>query len=506
MNDNKNIIIAIDIGTQSVKVVAYNQEGLPIVEIAKPSKAILSEWSGIKFDPNDYLQITVEILKELKNHPLIQDNKIAVLSFSGVGGGIVCVDNQLKPISSFVNPLDGRDKKIKKEFTYNYGIDICKIAGSLSLQSASKIKWFQINQPEIYKKTSKYLLITHYIQSILSGHSIENVFEGWTTIASQGLGDTKNYKWSIKLCELLDVPIEKLPKIVSPFEEIGTLDKKWSDVTGIPSGTPIIAGAFDKISSLIASGCINDHVIFEETASWPSIIYSTGEFSPDTENPIFQFLPTPIKNIWCGMAAIKGGGITHEWFTNNFTNSYSPNLFLELDNLSKEVPPGSDNLYLIPHLEGQECPIDPSMRGLWVGFNWKHRKEHFYRSILESIVFEYKRYIEKLNKSFFLEANTPVRSCGGGSKSRVWNHIKADILNRKIQTLERNDLSTLGSAIVGGIGVGLFSNFTETVNNFIKIREEIIPNEENVKKYNNISKNYEKIYNISKNIFHSVNF
>ena len=47
------------------------------------------------------------------------------------------------------------------------------------------------------------------------------------------------------------------------------------------------------------------------------------------------------------MAAIKGGGITHEWFTNNFTNSYSPNLFLELDNLSKEVPPGSDNLYLI---------------------------------------------------------------------------------------------------------------------------------------------------------------
>ena len=501
MNYNKNIIIAIDIGTQSVKIVAYNQEGLPIVEIAKPSKAILSEWGGVKFDPNQYLQITVEILKELKHHTLIQENKIAVLSFSGVGGGIVCVDNQLKPISSFVNPLDGRDKKIKKELLSNYGTDICEIAGSVSLQSASKIKWFQINQPEIDKKTSKYLIITHYIQSILSGHSIENVFEGWTTIASQGLGDTKNYKWSEKLCELLDISIEKLPKIVSPFEKVGTLSEKWSKIIGLPSGIPIVAGAFDKISSLIASGCIDDHVIFEETASWPSIIYPAERFSPDTESLTIQLLPTSIKNIWCGLAAIKGGGITHEWFTKNFTNSFSSNLFSELDKLSVNVPPGSDNLYLIPHLEGQECPIDPSMRGLWVGFKWKHKKEHFYRSILESIVFEYKRFIEKLNRSFFLEASTPVRSCGGGSKSRVWNQIKADILNRKIQILERNDLSTLGSAIVGGVGVGLFSDINKTVKKFIKIKEEITPNEENVEKYESISRNYEKIIILQKIFF-----
>ena len=377
MNSYKNLIIAIDIGTQSVKVVAYDQEGRSFLEIAKPSKAVFSEWNGYQFDPNEYFRITIECLKELINSPLIISKKIVALCFSGVGGGVVCVNKDFEPISFFLNPLDGRDKKIATELLNSYGQDIWKIAGSPSMQSASKIKWFQKFEPQITKKTNKYLLITHYIQSLLCEHTTNDAFEGWTTIASQGQGDTKNYKWSEKLCDLFNIKMQKLPRILSPFDIAGYISKKWSQIIGLPSGIPIVVGAFDKMSSLIASGCLNNYFIFEETASWPSIVYPTRKFKPDSDNLIIQLLPTPIKNVWGGLAAIKGGGITHEWFIRNFIQESSSKVFSELDNLSKDISPGSENLFLIPHLAGQECPIDLTMKGLWVVFSCKHKKEHF---------------------------------------------------------------------------------------------------------------------------------
>ena len=95
------------------------------------------------------------------------------------------------------------------------------------------------------------------------------------------------------------------------------------------------------------------------------------------------------------------------------------------------------------------------MKGLWVGFGWKHQKEHFCRSILESIAYEYKRFTDIFKKKVSIADGSPIRSYGGGLRSCFWNQIKEDVLNRKIQILVRNDLITLVVTIIESVSVGI---------------------------------------------------
>lgn len=491
--DENRIILAVDLGSQSVKVVAYSETGKSLKKSIRIIQPLPSEWGGYNYKAETFLELVVDALKEISSTSEIKTKDIAVLSFSGIGGGIVGVNDRLEPVTCFLNPLDVRDKKIISDLLVHHGDDIWEITGSSSLQSVSKILWFQQEQPEIMKKISKFLLVTHFVQSKLAGHVLDEVFEGWTTIASQGLGDTKNYTWSVELCERFNISIQKMPRVVSPMAIIGSLDKKWAEITGLPSGIPIVAGAFDKASSIVASGCMEDGSIFDETASWPCVLFVANRFLPDTKNKTITLLPSVIKGIWNGMACIKGGGLTHRWFIENFGKDLKNDAYAMCDHAAGNITPGSNGLFFIPHLQGRECPCNPDMHGAWVGISWEHKREHFYRSLLESIAYEYYKYIEIGRELLGIADKAPVRSCGGGSKSKLWCKIKADVLNRKIKILEQNDSTTMGTAIIGSVGAGLYSSIEDANKKFVCIRQEIEPEAKNVEKYKEIIKSYKKI-------------
>jgi xylulokinase len=115
-----------------------------------------------------------------------------------------------------------------------------------------------------------------------------------------------------------------------------------------------------------------------------------------------------------------------------------------------------------PHLGGRICPSAPRMRGAWDGFSWNHKPAHFARAILESIGFEYANYVRIVSEYLAGFAPLEARVIGGGARARLWNQIKADIVNVPYKRVARAEGATWGSALIAGAATGHIRKLQQT--------------------------------------------
>ena len=165
-----------------------------------------------------------------------------------------------------------------------------------------------------------------------------------------------------------------------------------------------------------------------------------------------------------------------------------------MDEKAAEIPAGSERMLFMPHLGGRVCPNDPDIRGQWLGFTWAHRKEHFYRSLLEAVAYEYALYLG-IEKELASDLRfSEVRVIGGGTVSRLWNQIKADVLNLPYVSLNRQEYAVLGSAIIAGYAVGVFDNLVETAKSFVQPTSRIEPRNEYHLYYQRLVQQYKDLF------------
>ena len=94
-----------------------------------------------------------------------------------------------------------------------------------------------------------------------------------------------------------------------------------------------------------------------------------------------------------------------------------------------------------------------------------------------------------------------LRCIGGGSNSRLWLQMKADITGKKVKVMEVGEAGCLGAAILAGMGYGIFTSIETAVNKFVKTKEEFTPDALMYEKYNRIFDKYRNLYEISRNLF-----
>ena len=155
------------------------------------------------------------------------------------------------------------------------------------------------------------------------------------------------------------------------------------------------------------------------------------------------------------------------------------------------TPAGAEFSLFFPFLQGRSSPAWPNASAAWLGLYGSNHVGTLWRSMLESIAFEYLGWVNIL-RSVGIGLKRVVGT-GGGSKGAFWNQIKADVLNAPYVTLERTEGAVLGNAILAAYGVGDISDIRKTVNEWVTVKEQFDPD---------VAKNelYMKIYDIRENI------
>jgi xylulokinase len=169
------------------------------------------------------------------------------------------------------------------------------------------------------------------------------------------------------------------------------------------------------------------------------------------------------------------------------------NVYQLINEAAEKIPAGSERLIYMPYLMGERTPhMNPKCRGAFVGLNIIHQKSHLLRAIMEGIAYS----LADCN-ALLKETGTKISSmkaCGGGSKSKLWRQILADLYECEIQTLAEEEGPAYGAAILAGVGTGVFPDVSWACRQFIKTGDTVKPDSREAELYKKYHAVYDSLY------------
>ena len=471
----KSYLIGVDLGTMGTKAAIFDTEGNLVALAFEESKLLYPKPGLVEQEPEDFYLSSLRTINECLEKSGVEPGEVAALAFDGQMAGIGTIDAQWQTPTVYDSWLDTRCKPYIDRMRKHQDLIIENTGGPPTYSHGPKILWWKHEEPEVFSRIHKFVVPGCYVAGRMAGLTGDDAFIDYTYIHFSCLSDTKEARWSEELCHLFDVPVEKLPRIVKPWEIIGQLTAEAAEGCGLLAGTPIAAGCGDQAAGMLGAAMVETGMVFDVAGTASVFSICVDRYTPDLEHKTLFTARLVPEDLWYALAYINGGGLNLRWFRDQLAEEEKAkaeregeNAYAMLDAAAASVPPGSDSLLFLPHLGGRVTPSDPDLRGLWLGFTWSHRKEHLYRSLLEGVAYEYAYYLD-IEKSLlpgleFKEA----RVIGGGSKSDLWNQIKADVLGIPYVRLNRQEYAVLGSAIVAGYAVGIFDDLKATAKGFVE--------------------------------------
>ncbi len=497
-------LIGMDLGTTLAKCVIYDQEGNAVSEASREMDIKYPAAGMAEQDAQDFYIVSCSMLLEVLATSGINKNDISGISIDSQMGGIMAIDKSYDPVTYYDTPLDSRSGAENDYMHKNFGDLIIEKNGSYSTYGNKILYWKKKNE---WQDIHKFIQPSAFVSGRLAGLSGDDAYMDESFICFSGLADLKNSQWSYELCKKLDVDIEKLPRIVKSTDIIGQVTKKASSDTGLPEGLPVCAGCGDQSAGFIGAGIIKSGQMVDVSGTACVLGACINEFKFDGKHKTLACMKSALGSNYYLISVVLAGR-THKWFVDEFfadekekIKNKGLNIYDYLDEMAAELPPGSDGLVAIDYLQGRFFPPNPSVRGLFIGHTWAHKKIHFYRAILESIAYDHyltKEIIKELVPDLGLDVITAI---GSAAKSKVWMQMKSDILQIPYQSLFRSDLSTLGSAIIAGFSTGLFKDFTSDLKRIVKSDLTIFPKKDGHKKYLKYIEIYNDLFFALKDIY-----
>ncbi|MCX8201645.1 MAG: FGGY family carbohydrate kinase, partial [Candidatus Caldarchaeum sp.] len=422
-------LIGVDIGTAGTKAAVFDVEGNQLAVSYEESKLYYPRVGWVEQNPDDFVISTVNTVRGVVEKSGINPREVAAIAFSGQMAGILAVDRNWEPVIPYDSWLDIRCKTYLDQLKASHEeLLIRKTGAPPTIDHLPKMIWWKKERPEVFERICKFTVPAVYVAGKLAGLKGEQAFYDYTYVTFTGLFDVHRMSWSEELAEVFGLPLDKMPDVVKPWDVVGELVPEMAEKLGLVRGIPVIAGAGDGMACAFGAGLTQPGTCLDIAGTASAFYVSVDKIVPDLRHRTLLYLKSVVPDLWCVGAYINGGGLCLRWFRDEIAKQEKA-MALEqgrdpyeiLDEKAAEIPAGSEGIFFIPHLGGRAYPYNPKIRGLWLGFTWRHTTAHLYRSILESIAYEYNHYLTILRQLLQNVAINEVRGIGGGSRSKIWN-------------------------------------------------------------------------------------
>lgn len=490
------VILAIDIGTSSVKVAIINFKGQLVENFQTNYPTHCLKPNILEQNPEDWWDAVksgiYQILKEKQN---IKISKYSIIGIACCGHSptLVCVDKQgeiLRPAIIWQDSRAFKEVKYIKERLKEEFYTSIMISPLTPSSRIAKLLWLKNNEPNTMKKVYALLEPKDYINFKLTGEYKTSFLSGRDFV------DVKTGKVHSKFLNMLEIPESIIPKAIPSYSIIGTTAKSLEDEIGLPKGIPVIAGEMDSITSIVGSGITKKNMCYNISGTSEIIGISIDQHVKLSETKkLFCFTYPFYNNLQIIFEATQASGKSINWFIKNIIGSDKSPSKLALTNEKNDFPKMNPLIFL-PYIEGERSPIwDTSARGIFFGLNSQHTRFDLYRAILEGIGFSILQNFEIL-QSISNKDNIPdyLRVSGGGAENNLLNQIKADILGKEVTKLMVYESGLLGGAILAMMGLKIYS-FNEAVKKMVHVDRIFQPNmEKHHHYYSRLFLIYKKLY------------
>jgi xylulokinase len=466
---SEKYLIGVDLGTSGTKAGLYRADGTLVAQASQEVPIYTPKPGIVEQENDDFYRTAAQTVRECITQSGIDPRQVAGVAFDSQMAGIGSIDEDYRPATRFDSWLDMRCQPYIKAMDEQAGERVTELTGCApTCDHGPKILWWMHERPNEFRRIAKFVTPAGYVAGNMTGLKAEQAFMDYTFIHFSGFADSRALAWSGELCDAFGMDPDKLPHIVEPWKIVGEVTGAAARDFGLAEGTPVAAGCGDTAACALGAGAVRPGMLFDTAGTAAVLAAGTEHFVADKKYRALLCMHSVITGLYNPLAYIAGGGLALRWFRDQFYKAHKGqpqplegDLYEEMIGIASETPPGADGLMFSPHLGGRICPSSPAMRGAWIGFSWGHSQAHFLRALLESVAFEYAFYLKILKDQVPDLALFETRAVGGGAHSRVWNQIKADVLDVPYQRLDRAELGTWGSALIAGKAVGLFDDLAE---------------------------------------------
>ena len=316
-----NRILAIDVGTQSLRACVIDNE------------LSLIERQQINYTPRIKSKDRVEIEAEVLWEALIQacrnlkhKDTVQAISLSTLCPSLLPMDIRGNPLHPIILHLDRRSYRQARWALSRVGEDkFLRIAGNLPVPggiSVTSILWFRDHEPDLYFRKDVCFghAVTFFVKRLTDYFVIDPSNASFT-----GLYDTVGYgDWDNRLLRPLEIEREKLPKVIMSASIAGELIDRAARELELPKNIPVVVGANDTTCATVGAGVTKAGEIMN-TSGTVEILVLCLDKPIVSKDHLLRTHAYPGK--WLAMRTVGAGGASLEWFRTNFCKEMSKSDF-----------------------------------------------------------------------------------------------------------------------------------------------------------------------------------
>lgn len=493
----KSYLLGIDIGTSACKVALFDVDGQVIGSGTGDYPVYYPHPGWAEQDPDEWWEAVCKAVRKLLADTAIDPASIAGIGIDGQSWSAIPIDREGRVLANTPIWMDTRAQSICDRLNEQIGADqIFELAGN-SLQpsyTTAKIIWYKENMPDVYTQIDKILQSNSFIAYRLTGALSQDL--------SQGYGihcfNMKTGQWDEARCAELGIPLSFLPPIYPCHEIVGMVTAQAAAMTGLAEGTPVAAGGLDACCGTLGAGVIHPGETQEQGGQAGGMSICMDTYAADPQLILGYHV---VPNQWLLQGGTTGGGGVMRWLEREFGDyervkeqESGKSSLVQFNDLAEQVAPGSDGLVFLPYMAGERSPIwDPNAKGVFFGLDFSKTKGHMIRSAMEGVAYALKHNLD-IAESTGAKVDE-LKAMGGSANSRLWTQIKSDITGKKITVPASDTATTLGAAILAGVGVGLYHSFEEAVKKTVTVTRSHEPDMEKHKIYEKQFEVYLELYN-----------
>ncbi len=463
----RTYILAHDLGTTGNKVSLFDAEtGAAVASAYHPYRTDYPHSGWAEHDPADWRRAVLGGTRELLDKTGVAPGDIAVVSFSGMMMAALPLDANGEPLRSAILWADVRATAEANLLARAVGYEtVYRRTGHRpsSSYTGPKILWIKRHQPEIYAQARVFLQPKDYAAYLFSGEYATD----YSDASGTNLFDLETRSWAPDLIAAAGLDADKLPPAYPSAQVIGHVTPEAAALTGLQAGTPVVIGGGDGACATVGSGSVAPGQAYNYIGSSAWIAVTAEKPLIDPEMRTFTYVHMDPRYYFpTGTNQCAGGAF--DWLERllrcatpeDAGDASAARIYDELATAAATAPPGARGLLFLPHLIGERTPYwNPSARGGFVGLTMAHGRAEMARAVLEGVALNLRSILVAF-RGLDTEINA-MRLIGGAARSPVWRQIIADVYGLPLLLPQLvSEATSLGAAIAGGVGVGLYPDYS----------------------------------------------
>lgn len=453
-------LIAYDLGTGGVKASLYDEE---MNTLSKSFISYGTLYPGPcmhEQKPDDWWNSVKKSTALLIAKSGISPSEIHVLALSGHSLVSIPMDKSGTPLVDSV-PIwsDTRAKEETKLFFERIREETWYMTTGNGFPtpcySIFKLMWMRKHQPDVYQRIYKVLGSKDYINYKLTGE----YYMDPSYASGTGAYDLTQGMMRSDFLEAAGISPDIFPPIIPSHSIVGHLSQKAAKEIGLSEKTLVACGGVDNACMALGAVGPEEGKIYTSLGSSSWVPVNSKEPVLDKKKRPYVFAHIE-EHMFTSAFSIFAGGSSFSWSKDVLCKDISENIYDQMSEMAENIPVGSGGIFFNPSLAGgtsQDKSIN--IRGAFVGLHLGSSREAMVRAVMEGICMNLKESVNCLGKKVNL--SDEILFCGGGSKSKFWMQMFADVFNKKIiKTNIDQDAASLGAAAIAARAVGLWTDYS----------------------------------------------